>query len=1491
MTDSPRQSMFDNRYRYDYIYPRGRSGETLRAWDTRDNDRPVVVKRPAPQDAPPMRAAQEVSIQTERKALERLSGHPVLAGLRGHGSFRVGGQTHAYIVLERAYGEIIGDVVLDLAETNNERLPLLETLNIVDELLDLLMRAHDEQVVYNDVDAKHLFWDRDNYKLTVIDWGNAVLLDEGNTSGVNRQTDIYQVGELLYFILTGGTRLDSETDVDGQYRVNFGDDMLTIPTVLQNLITQATHPNTRKRYSTLSELRRDLASSRENYLQQRDGLLDEIDKSLQKPLSRHELEELTTQIKKALAMDPGFPRSRALQGRIQGQHKRLALEADIDVAKIYLENANWARAKELMLDLREKADDMSLPLIDFIVATAELMAQRQRQAAPPTLAPALDALLQGDALKAGQRLMAEVGGNQPDDDQFLLADRMSALIPEVRFLHPPLRSLQAKLENLPNADKSLARLAKINDVLTAQATRRLQDLITCYQTTEQELNDLHVLLDKLTQENNLGYDALLDPLGRAQSAAQAVRQHLEVASRHVYGNPNQAGTAIRSAQSIDGINPDLPALNEYFNEIHEAIAQVDGFVPSKTGNNLSDWFGQVVSSLQPYGDDLEDRSFHQTLVAIEKSAKLWASTQLTLILGQRIASQENLQKMARYLADFNPQVSEWFKNLARQVEDTTHVERLSLNDKLAQRLIESYQLWDQGKFDQVVDYMEQISDYAHTDGEHFARERLGRLGEIAHTWITEGGAGSIELTHEADQEIFSLLLPEELTYHDKFIADTRDSDDLYLKMMERGLIAWMRNSSSAASRILFAHYVWQGHAAAQEDDFTNADFWREAALKANPNARTHKLFAEFDHFLTGRRLVVEVEAALQEIDDPSDLAQIRELLNQPMAEKWLGELQSAVRQLETGLTAWQDGNFQEAEYTTDQALRKLRDTQDNFRIDVNNFINWVQPLAHGAKELHKRRREIDRISMSGKPSPDGTPEAPDAALIEHFAVIVQTTEDLLGKDYSHQLRQWLSTYEDIRETHESDLNRNEKKIAFDAHFNNLFIDKHPAYALFKVWQQTAQNLPEPLEYLKVSEATTPEDMSREVEETIEQAEQPAPQAAPSSSGRAKQVATSPAATQPESEAYTVASEYTDDYDDFVRRDVGDDIVSEAVMFEDEPNPSGVPWTVLVTVGVVIVGLIAFALMFGIGGGGDEDDATATTASNNTVVSGNGGATEVPTDIPPTTAVETTTAPTNTPNEDNATNTVEPSPRATEEATPTDAPPTATFTPELPTATPEPPTDTPVPSTPTPPPFTGLPQNILPQLTQLLNSNEDAIPWDTQWFDVGAGGVWQLGTTKAIAGDAPILVRITPEFLESVLGPQAGERVVSVEAQLRLTNYDPNDISAGVYFGFGVENSSRERTAVEITIVEANPLIGNVQFMENTTALVEREIPFSEINVPIRWEITNTGTVQMYFQNGLVGESEINYAGDSLTTILYTSGGGVFVAVSELKYEVKPLGSQ
>lgn len=190
------ESLFDGRYRYDLIYPRGRSGETLRAVDTANGDRPVVIKRPAPGDAPPICAAQEVSIANERRALTRLAGHPVLTELVAEGQYIVGGQAHQYIVVERADGIIIADEVLRLSQ-QGDRLPELEMLVIADRLLDLLYTAHSKDIVYNDVDAKHLFWNRDTYRLKVIDWGNAVFLqgDEVTGQGISKQSDIYQVGE------------------------------------------------------------------------------------------------------------------------------------------------------------------------------------------------------------------------------------------------------------------------------------------------------------------------------------------------------------------------------------------------------------------------------------------------------------------------------------------------------------------------------------------------------------------------------------------------------------------------------------------------------------------------------------------------------------------------------------------------------------------------------------------------------------------------------------------------------------------------------------------------------------------------------------------------------------------------------------------------------------------------------------------------------------------------------------------------------------------------------------------------------------------------------------------------------------------------------------------------------------------------------------------------------------------------------------------------
>src|SRR5690606_41025898 len=105
--------------------------------------------------------------------------------LLGSGQFSVGGIPHQYIVMERAEGLVVADLVRDLA-ARGERLPELEMLVILDALLEVLAAAHKQDIVYNDVDAKHLFLDRTQYRLKIIDWGNAVFLegDESTPQGI-----------------------------------------------------------------------------------------------------------------------------------------------------------------------------------------------------------------------------------------------------------------------------------------------------------------------------------------------------------------------------------------------------------------------------------------------------------------------------------------------------------------------------------------------------------------------------------------------------------------------------------------------------------------------------------------------------------------------------------------------------------------------------------------------------------------------------------------------------------------------------------------------------------------------------------------------------------------------------------------------------------------------------------------------------------------------------------------------------------------------------------------------------------------------------------------------------------------------------------------------------------------------------------------------------------------------------------------------------------
>jgi serine/threonine protein kinase len=164
-----------------------------------------------------------------------------------------------------------------------------------------------------------------------------------NCQGISRQSDIYQVGELLFSILTGGSRMDVPRDAGDDFRLNFGDDAERLHSRLQAIVSRAAHPNPRMRYRSIDELRKDLTENRQPIERERNVILGRVNDRLRRDLSKDELNALLRTLEPALAMDPGYPNARQTQEEIFARLSDLEVAADLDAARIYLESAHWQR--------------------------------------------------------------------------------------------------------------------------------------------------------------------------------------------------------------------------------------------------------------------------------------------------------------------------------------------------------------------------------------------------------------------------------------------------------------------------------------------------------------------------------------------------------------------------------------------------------------------------------------------------------------------------------------------------------------------------------------------------------------------------------------------------------------------------------------------------------------------------------------------------------------------------------------------------------------------------------------------------------------------------------------------------------------------------------------------------------------------------------------------------------------------------------------------
>lgn len=1413
-----RETLFDNRYRYDHIYPRGRSGEALRAYDTQRGDRPVVIKRPAPQDAPPIRAGQEVSIRAERRALQQMAGHPVLTALLDEGTFRVGGQSHLYIVMERAEGVMLEEEVLELAR-RQARVPELETLTIVDRLLDLLIEAHQHDIVYNDVDAKHLFWDRDTYSLKLIDWGNAVFL-EGDTvtpQGVSRQSDVYQVGELLYFVLTGGQRLVVNGD-----SVDFGEHASRLPMRLQAIIQRAVHPILEQRYPDAAVLREELAQYALPFHRDRTSQLERIERRLQRDCSQRELERLRQDLTVIVQRDPGYPSAREIDGLLTQNLNRLAVLADLDAVRIYLESGNWVRATGLLEEVVAHAVDNERVRGQLLLETARLANESGLTPPPVGLTEVVDALYADRYQEAARLLLTSSEDREAGRDmQWLLAERIHVLVADVVVLRPHLLRLQQTLDasdRMVDWREARKRLAAIEELLGNVSAGTLAEVLGGYQEAAAQLSGLAEALEQSSRDTDSPHSVAARSARQAAGASQAVCIQLQTVQTQATASPDAAHAALMEAMLLDPVNPIFDRFEGILSSLHRLQDRIAAYRPHADGADLADWFQEAASALQPYLAQLGDPRIGMLIGSLEGADRDWSAFQNAMVAGNREAAVKSVQRVADSVRRLNPELAVWLTNVRDVVQRARYVQRHALHLGFGRAMADGWMAWDRGSGIEAERLGKQALEEIATDAEAEAADRLIRLGKLLRTWKEGNGEGNPDLTTQLDGALLAMLTPEEDRFWQEFTKQM-SSPEAYLESMDTGLVAHFEATSTAAQRILFFHFVLRGVLEMYSGQPDDADFWRQAAVRALPNSEQHIAYMALTNVIRDRHAIDALVQQIENVETAEAASAVRKRVENSPFQLVLKPVLSTLRFVDEGLDAWRKGDFPTAGRAFEQGLGSLDVGEQLAHIELGRFKGWLANLNQAVAEVHVTRQRIAEAATS-----DADP--PDSRIEGWHAQIVESTGRLLGDKCTATFEDWQDTYQHMRQLYADSTRRRSRKLRdIDETLNRARqIDAHPAYALYQHWRETVESQPE--------YPAPPTD-------------EPIPQ-------------------------------YTDEIHPAWRESGGGKRARRGVRWRA---------ILAATLVLVVVGIIGALVLFGgPGEGGDQiavtwETSTPTlegavvavqTETAQAVALAEATATAVPTTLDPT--VTPTVAPTDTP------------PIATTAVpteTPTEVIVASSPTPlVVPTATPILPTATAMQSVTLPAvtdPIQGR-QNVLLALEQ----GGQAFPWPETWFKPGElGGNWLLGVNEVNGGDDLLQIVLPADLLAQFFGPEAAARLRRIEVTLTLRDYDPSLVANEmIYFGLGLQGADESRVAAQALLIRPDAMnvgarVGN-EFRARTT------LPINNATVTFALERYDDGTVGLFLGDDSLGAPRFLTAPNApVTPFLFVQNGGMVISVTDL----------
>ena len=1342
--------------------------------------------------------------------------------------------------MELAVGLVLEDLVLELAQ-QNARMQEHELLVILDALLDLLETAHKHEIVYNDVDAKHLFWDREAYQLKVIDWGNAVFLegDEATPQGVSRQSDIFQVGELLYFVLTGGQRLLLVGE-----NVDFGEDAGHIPTRLQGIVQRAVHPALERRYPDIAALRRDLDEYRRPLDRERASAIERIERRLKRECSQRELEHLLGEVQAVQTRDPGYPPLRELRRQIEAELHRLTILSDLDAARIYLEGANWLRAITLLEDIVERAAGPERSRAQILLAASRMAQHGGLQPPPAGFPPAFEALFAGENVQAAHALLVTPEARDAARTaQWLLAERIQAQLEGVIVLRPHLLRLRLELPILGqryDVRVVLEDLDEAEAALDVAGGGRLEQVAAAYQKVGEALQGASRRLAELPQEANT---PLARVAQRGGEAAYAVVEQLRAAGQQATGNKTAAREALDAAEALDPVNLVFSNLRETMTGLQEFVRRLSEHRPLADGSDLRDWFGQALLTLKPYLGEVPDPRLPMLIGNLEEARDYWAQFQAMVIEGNRLEAVEGLRRAAEAIRKLNPELANWIKNVLGVVEKARYVQRHALNTAFGRAMAEGWMAWDRGSGIEAERLGRQALEEVTSDAEQEAADRLIRIGKLLRTWTEGHGEGNPELTAGLDAELLGLLTEAEERRWRMF-TEQMPSPAAYLKSMGPGLIEPFEATSIVGQRVLFFHYVLRGVLDMYERRVEDAEFWKLAAEQAMPNAQRHIAYLALNNLLRDRQVIVTHADQINAIETVADLATVRRKIEASTLHLLLRPVTEALQATETALPLWQRGDFRAVGRLLEEGLGKLDTGEKLAHLDLSRFRAWLERLHRTAAELEVARSRIAEVGANPQ-------DPPDLRWSDWHDKLVDDTTLFLGETYAHDLAYWRDTYRQMLTIYTEDARRRTRKLReFDEILNRSGIGQHPAHGLFRFWRETVDARPE----FPAPPTSEPTPRYAELGDPVI-ADYALEDDAPGGLG--------PFLSSARGRMLILAAALLV-------------VLAGGLLLVANGNLPGLGGEIAVTWATFTPTLSSPAARAATAGAAQTAAAVAALTSSPTPT-----ATVQPSDTPTPTLTPTETV---IPSLDPGSNLlptalVPPTATATVTSTPT-LTPTPSQTPEvLPSVTPEPPTATPAVAqiATADGPVRGT-QNVLLALEQAVA----VYPWPETWFQPGdVAGEWLLGMRQATAGPDLLQITLPPDLLAQMFGPDAAICLRRLEVTLSLRDYDPALLAAGqVYFGLGLQGADESSVAVQAQLVRADAI--NIGARVGDEFRARMTVPINDGRVVLALERLDDGNVVLEMGDQPVGSPRFLTAPNApVMPYLFVPQGGVVVAVTDL----------